>query len=182
MRLCCSAKKLALPLLLSLTSVAAQANDVNDPDAAVRGFAILGGVSNIGGDMGKGLTEMGLKDSIPSVSMSYTWGNGIGLGGSLTQLQNRQFYFNGNLVEENDIGFYNLYAAYTFPINLKLMAGVGVAYDKDEIKDKMETGSGLMVGLGYTLPFGLSMEVHYSENKIFDIKGDQTSFLLGYKW
>lgn len=169
---------LCIPLCLGLFSLpASAATNYKTSVEQVEGFAILGGLTTINGEMDQFINAFGGNSRLVNLSGSYTLKNGFGFGATVSSWDKlRTPMGNGNF------GNFNGYLSFTFPYSLKLMAGVGGVYLENKKTDHIENDSGLMLGVGYTFPCGFSMEVHNSNNSILGIKGSQTSLLFGYKW
>lgn len=163
-----------LPLLCLVTSIltplafAEEQNDIN-------GFAVLGGIANFGGEFGDAMDDFGSDTNALAISGSYTWRNGIGLG-----LTSSSMIDTGDV--DLEVGHANFYASYTFTNNLKLLAGVGyIVGDSSYYGSKNH--SGLMLGVGYTLPVGISFEIQHSMVELNNnVDGNVTNILVGYKW
>ena len=166
-------KKSALSILLLGLSVHAHAADYGTQhDNNISGFALLGGVNQFNGDLGDMIDFLGGDQSLLTISGSYTWSNGFGIGLTSTTM--------GDTGIGSEIGYADIYAAYTLDSNVKLMAGVGVIVE--DTRYSTYTNEALMLGVGYTFDSGFALEYHHSFNEEAGLNANVSTLLIGYKW
>ncbi|GAL05042.1 hypothetical protein JCM19237_4408 [Photobacterium aphoticum] len=168
-------KKSALSILLGLSVHAHAADYGTQHDNNISGFALLGGVNQFNGDLGDMIDFLGGDQSLLTISGSYTWSNGFGIG--LTSTTMGELGNNDNL----NHGYADFYAAYTLDSNVKFMAGMGAIVLLDNFNNT-HTNEALMLGVGYTFDSGFALEYHHSFNEEAGLNANVSTILIGYKW